>query len=312
MIIYDDHIIWWSYMMIIDDDHMWWSFPKLAQLMGFLRFCWRALVPGSFVCASCAPCRCCCKNAHVIDGTFKSSSQIWQIKRNFCILFHRGTCPAHKPVICFVGAGSWCMCFHWFSCVFIFPAVFLAILPGTLPILCCIFWGLLWCGACLGLCFCSGSVGSHVGSIWRHQWEDGGWRSDLWIISTTGRNTYTNLISRHTSELFLSIQMDSACEVLEGVWVKRCALGSTDYTKWVWQEPGNGTITFYYPHPSGGWISLIQHERGGKVSLKLRDGAMKVLASLEVPPRKWMHASMNEWAPAYFSTVELFEATAAI
>ena len=57
---------------------------------------------------------------------------------------------------------------------------------------------------------------------------------------------------------------------------------------------------------------LTQCEKGGTVSFQLPDGAMKVLANLEVPPRRWMHATMDEWAPAYFSTVELCNATAAM
>ena len=142
-------------------------------------------------------------------------------------------------------------------------------------------------------------------------WEDGSWRSALQIISTTGRNTYTNLISRHTSEVVLPIQMDSTCEVLEGRYVKRCANGSDDYSQWLWQEKGNGMITMYYPNPNGGWIELYQHNKGGTVSFKLQDGAIKPLVSLLVPHRKWMHDTMDEWAPAYFSTVAKYNATVA-
>ena len=203
------------------------------------------------------------------------------------------------------------MCFHGFSFFLYFRLVFLRFplarclfcaafvggFSGVVPVWGCVFVLVLW-----------GAMWDPFGDIW----EDGGRRSDLRIISTTGRNTYTNLVSRHTSELFLPIQMDSACEVLEGIYVKRCANGSDDYTKYVWQEKGNGPIEFYYPNPSGGWITIIQREKGGPVSFKTPDGAMKVLVSLEVPQRTWMHASMNEWAPAYFSTVELFNATAAI
>ena len=182
----------------------------------------------------------------------------------------------------------------------LFCAAFFGGFSGAVPVWGCVFVLVLW-----------GAMWDPFGDIW----EDGGWRSDLRIISTTGRNTYTNLVTRHASELFLPIQMDSAmpCEVLEGMWVKKCANGSQDWTKYLWQAPGNGAIEFYYPHPSGtGWITIIQRQKGGPVSFKVPDGAIKVLENLVVPPRTWMHATMAEWAPAYFGTVELFNAFAAM
>ena len=94
------------------------------------------------------------------------------------------------------------------------------------------------------------------------------------------------------------------------MWVKKCANGSSDYTKYVWQEKGNGKITFWYLHPDSaqGWITLTQCNKGGAVTFALPDGALKVL-SLEVPHRKWMHATMLEWAPQFFGTVEQWQAT---
>jgi hypothetical protein len=104
--------------------------------------------------------------------------------------------------------------------------------------------------------------------------------------------------------------MDSACEILEGMYVKKCLTSTSDWTKWLWQEKGNGQVFFWYPHPAGtgDWINLTQREKGGKVWFELPDKALKVLP-LEVPARKWMHATMLDWAPQFFGTVEQWQAT---
>jgi hypothetical protein len=44
------------------------------------------------------------------------------------------------------------------------------------------------------------------------------------------------------------------------------------------------------------------------VWFELPDKALKVLP-LEVPARKWMHATMLDWAPQFFGTVEQWQAT---
>ena len=104
--------------------------------------------------------------------------------------------------------------------------------------------------------------------------------------------------------------MDSACEILEGMYVKKSLTNTSDWTKWLWQEKGNGQVSFWYHHPAitGGWINLTQCEKGGKVWFELPDKALKVLP-LEVPARKWMHATMLDWAPQFFGTVEQWQAT---
>ena len=102
----------------------------------------------------------------------------------------------------------------------------------------------------------------------------------------------------------LPIQMDSACEILKGVWVKKGL--ASDWSKWVYQEKCNGRIWFYYPEPPPrtGWIKLFQ-TKGGPVFFQSPHGSTHALP-LPVPPRRFMHETMPMWAPHFFATLDMW------
>ena len=67
---------------------------------------------------------------------------------------------------------------------------------------------------------------------------------------------------------------------------------------WVWQEPNNGAIEFYFVSKTEEVFTIRQWAKGEPCYV-VREGRSYERLPIEVPTGKWMHADVQTWADAY-------------